>query len=174
MAMEQVWRVFYTFPRAEKKAEKRLDDGRIEVFLPKHTVVRQWSDRKKKVVEPLFRNYIFARVDEKERLRVLQTDGIVRCVSFQGTPAEVRDDEIEQIRRAIEHGGDFAVVDYVPRPDVGSKVVVTEGPLRGLKGEVREHRGQTNVLVAITAIRQALRVNVPAAWVEKVGSDATS
>ncbi|MEX0600783.1 MAG: transcriptional regulator, partial [Rhodothermales bacterium] len=106
--------------------------------------------------------------DERDRLRVLQTDGIVRCVSFEGKPAEVRDDEIEQIRLAIEHSGDFAVVDYVPRPDVGSKVVVTEGPLRGLKGEVREHRGQTNVLVAVAAIRQALRVNVPAAWVKEV------
>jgi transcription antitermination factor NusG len=168
MAEEQVWRVFYTFPRAEKKCEKRLTDGGIETFLPKHTVIRQWSDRKKEVVEPLFRNYIFARVDERDRLRALQTDGIVRCVSFQGRPAVVRDEEIEQIRLAIEHGGDFAVVDYAPRPVVGAEVVVTEGPLQGLRGEIREHRGQTNVLVAISVIRQALRVNVPAAWVETV------
>lgn len=168
MANERVWRVFYTFPRAEKKCEKRLQDRGMEVYLPKHTVVRQWSDRKKKVVEPLFRNYIFARVDERDRLRVLQTDGIVRSVSFQGRPAEVRDEEIEQIRLAIERGGEFAVVDYVPRPDVGAKVVVTEGPLQGLRGEIREHRGQTNVLVAISAIRQALRVNVPGAWVQEV------
>ncbi len=168
MAEEQIWRVFYTFPRAEKKCEKRLSDHGINVFLPKHTVVRQWSDRKKKVVEPLFRNYIFARVGERDRLRVLQTDGIVRCVSFQGKPAVVQDDVIGQLRLAIERTGDFAVVDYVPRPKVGAQVVVTEGPLKGLRGEIREHRGQTNVLVAITAIRQALRVNVPGAWVEKV------
>lgn len=168
MAEEQVWRVFYTFPRAEKKCETRLSERGIETFLPKHTVVRQWSDRKKEVVEPLFRNYIFARVDERDRLRALQTDGIVRCVSFQGKPAVVRDEEIEQVRLAIEHGGEFAVVDYAPRPDVGAEVVVTEGPLQGLRGEIREHRGQTNVLVAISVIRQALRVNVPAAWVQTV------
>lgn len=168
MSKERVWRVFYTFPRAEKKCEKRLNEGGIEVYLPKHTVVRQWSDRKKKVVEPLFRNYIFARVDERDRLRVLQTDGIVRCVAFQGKPAMVRDEEIEQIRLAVDSGGDFAVVDYVPRPKVGATVVVTEGPLSGLRGEVHEHRGQTNVLVVISAIRQALRVNVPGAWVQKV------
>lgn len=168
MAEEQLWRVFYTFPRAEKKCETRLSDRGIDVFLPTHTVIRQWSDRKKKVVEPLFRNYIFAHVDERDRLRVLQTDGIVRCVAFQGKPASVHAEEIEQIKLAIQHGGEFAVVDYVPRPDVGAKVVVTEGPLRGLRGEVREHRGQTHVLVAIAAIQQALRVNVPAAWVQEV------
>lgn len=168
MAEEQVWRVFYTFPRSEKKCEKRLIDRGIEAYVPKHTVIRQWSDRKKKVVEPLFRNYLFARVDELDRLRVLQTDGIVRCVSFQGKPAVVRDEEIEQIRLAIEHGGEFAVVDYVPRPEVGAQVMVTEGPLRGLRGEISEHRGQTNVLVVISVIRQALRVNVPGAWVQEV------
>lgn len=168
MAEEEIWRVFYTFPRAEKKCEERLEERNIDVFLPKHTVIRQWSDRKKKVVEPLFRNYIFARVDERDRLRVLQTDGIVRCISFRGKPATVRDEEIEQIKLAIESGGEFAVIDYVPRPDVGAKVVVTEGPLRGLRGEIREHRGETHVLVAISAIRQALRVNVPGAWVQEV------
>lgn len=168
MAQEQLWRVFYTFPRAEKKCERRLIDQNIDAYLPKHTVVRQWSDRKKKVVEPLFRNYIFARVDERQRLKVLQTDGIVRCVAFQGKPAIVQEEVIEQLRLALEKGDGFAVVDYVPRPKIGTTVVVTEGPMRGLRGEVQEHRGQTHVLVAIPAIKQALKVNVPAAWVQKV------
>jgi transcription antitermination factor NusG len=166
MIQGRFWRVFYTDPRAEKKCEERLYDRHIEVFLPTHTVLRQWSDRKKKIVEPLFRNYIFAHVDERDRLRVLQTEGIVRCVSFNGQPAVVSDEEIEYIRQVISHGGEFAVVDYVPRPSVGSKVIVTEGPMRGLRGEVREHRGQTHILVSIAAIRQALRVNIPATWVE--------
>lgn len=166
MESNAIWRVFYTFPRAEKKCEDRLKNKRIEVFLPTFTALRQWSDRKKKVVEPLFNNYIFAKVDERDRLRVLQTDGIVRCVSFDGKPAVVTEEEIDSIRRAVEYEGEFAVVDYVPRPDVGTKVIVTEGPMRGLRGEVREHRGQTHLLVSIAAIRQALRINVPAQWVQ--------
>lgn len=166
MASNRVWRVFYTFPRAEKKCEERLINRHIEVFLPTFTAVRQWSDRRKKVVEPLFKNYIFARVDDAERLRVLQTDGIVRCVSFDGKPALVSEEEIQSIRTALSFEGDFAVVDYVPRPNVGSKVIVKEGPMRGLRGEVREHRGQTHLLVSILAIRQALRINIPAQWVQ--------
>lgn len=166
MGNKSLWRVFYTFPRAEKKCEDRLHDRRIDVFLPKYTAIRQWSDRKKKVVEPLFRNYIFARVDERDRLRVLQTDGIVRCVTFNGKPAVVSEDEIQSIRCAISGDGEFEVVDYVPRPKPGSKVVVVEGPMRGLRGEVEEHRGQTHLLVSVAAIRQALRINVPAQWVQ--------
>ena len=168
MAQQRIWRVFYTWPRAEKKAETRLEERHIEVFLPKITIVRQWSDRKKKVVEPLFRNYIFAHVDERERLRVLQTDGIVRNVSFNGQPAVVREEEIEQIRIAQNDPLRLSVIDAPPRPPKGTKVVVKEGPLKGLQGDVEQHRGETHLVVRIEAIRQALRVNIPAAWIEEV------
>lgn len=164
-SQERCWRVFYTFPRAEKKCEERLAQGDIEVFLPKRAVLRQWKDRKKKVIEPLFRNYLFARVDERERLRVLRTQGIVQSVAFGGRLAEVSEEEIEQIRLAQQGGSHLSVVDYVPRPDRGTRVTIVEGPLRGLRGEVADHRGQTHLLVAIPAIRQALKVNVPAAWI---------
>lgn len=166
--MNRFWRVFYTFPRTEKKVEDRLEERGIEVFLPKITVTRQWSDRKKKVVEPLFRNYIFARVDEGDRLRVLQTDGVVRCVGFNGSPAVVTEEEIEAIRIAQRDPERLAVIEFPPRPEVGTPVVVEEGPLRGLRGEVVEHRGETHLVVRVLAIRQALRINVPAEWIKEV------
>lgn len=165
MKMERYWRVFYTAPRAEKKCEERIAERHIEVFLPTREVVRQWKDRKKKVIEPLFKNYIFAWVNERERVQVLQTDGVVRCVSFGGRPARVSEEEIEQIKIAQRDGSRLAVVD-IPRPAPGEKVTVVEGPLRGLRGEVTDHRGEMHLLIMIPSIRQALRVNVPAAWVK--------
>ena len=161
---QRKWRVFYTQSRAEKKCEERLVQRSVEVYLPTHKVVRQWKDRKKKVVEPLFRNYIFARVDEQERLRVLKTPGIVRCVSFGGGPAEVDEGEIEQLKIAQKDPKRLQVVDF-PLPGLGEIVTVTEGPLRGLSGEVLDHGGQYYVILRVTAIRQAVRVHVPAAWV---------
>jgi transcriptional antiterminator RfaH len=161
---EKYWRVFYTLPRAEKKCEERLVERYVETFLPKRSVWRQWTDRKKKVIEPLFPNYIFAQVNELERLRVLQTDGIVRCVSFNGSPAIVTEEEIEQIRIVQQEAIELALVPY--RPERGTTVVVVEGPLQGLKGEVTEHRGQTHIVVRVAAIRQALSINVPADWIK--------
>lgn len=163
---DRSWRVFYTAARAEKKCEARLRERRIDVFLPKYETIRQWADRKKKVVEPLFRNYIFAQVDERERLAVLQTDGIVRCVVFNGEPAEVPGHEIEQLQIALRDPSKLDVIDY-PRPAVGEQVIITGGPFQGLKGEVVQHRGQTHVLIRITPIRQAVRVNVQADWVQR-------
>lgn len=158
------WRVFYTAPRIEKKCEERLLDRGIDVFLPKCVEVRQWGDRRKKVVAPLFPSYLFAHVDEADRLHVLRTDGIVRCVSFGGRLAEMREDEIEQLKLTQQAPDRLRVAGYV-LPPIGDQVTVTDGPLQGLRGEVLQHRGQLEVLVRVGTIRQAVKVQVPANWV---------
>lgn len=163
------WHVFYTSPRAEKKCEERLLEARIEPFLPKVEIVRQWKDRKKKVEEPLFRSYIFAHVNERERLWTLQTPGIVRCLAFGGVPATVSEEEIEQLKIAQNAPERLAVVDGL-LPRLGKVVRVEEGPLCGLLGEVLEYRGQTHVVIRVAAIRQAVRVHVAAEWVREVPS----
>lgn len=165
----RTWRVFYTMARAEKKCETRLERLGIEVFLPKRTAIRQWADRKKKVVEPLFRNYLFSRVDEAERLRVLRTNGIMRCVSFRGEPARLREDEIEQLKLTQKTPERLAVESL--RPAIGEAVTITCGPLQGLRGEVTQHRGQLYLLVRVESIRQAIKVEVPADWVERSRSN---
>lgn len=165
-SLTRTWRVFYTRARAEKKCEEELERRGIDVFLPKCEIVRQWSDRKKKVIEPLFPNYIFAHVDERERLQVLRTPGITRCVSFGGRPATISDEEIEQLKITQNEPHRLSLIDVV-MPEIGEEVEIKEAPLRGLKGRVLEHRGQMHVVVQVHAIRQAVRVNVPAAWVEQ-------
>lgn len=168
----RIWRVFYTRARAEKKCETRLQDRRIDVLVPKKKEVRQWSDRKKEVTVPLFRNYLFARVDEKDRLRVLRTKGIVRCVHFDGEPARLREETVEQIKTAQQAPERLSAADL--RPPIGETVTITDGPegLRGLTGEVREHRGQLHLIVRVKAIRQAMKVEVPADWVDVEPTEA--
>jgi transcription antitermination factor NusG len=162
----QHWRVFYTMARAEKKCETLLQDRAIDVFLPKVTTLRTWKDRKKKVTEPLFRNYIFAHVDEGERLRVLRTRGIVRCVTFNGQPAIVDADVIEQLQIAQKAPERVSLADFF-MPKVGEEVIVTRPPLQGLRGYVLERRGQMDILIQVEAIRQSVRVQVPVDWVER-------
>ena len=159
------WRVFYTTARAEKKCAQRLQTQDIDVFLPTYVTLRQWADRKKKVVEPLFRNYLFAQVDEAERLRVLQTPGIVRCVAFDGQPARVIPGEIEQLQIAQKAPDRLAPIAY-PRPGIGAPVAIVDGPFRGLRGEVVRHQGEMHIVLRITSIQQALRVSVQADWVQ--------
>jgi hypothetical protein len=48
-----------------KKVYARLVEKGIETFLPLQKRLKQWSDRKKLVDEPLFRSYIFVRIGQR-------------------------------------------------------------------------------------------------------------
>lgn len=160
----RVWRVFYTQPRAELKCEERVRAAGVEVFVLKREVVRQWRDRKKRIIEPVFQSYLFARVHEAERLDVLQTGGIVKTVSFGPSFAVVSEEEIAQLRLAQFEPRRLALYDLeIPPP--GASVVVTQGPMKGLRGVVVEQRGEHYLVIRVEAIRQALKINVPAEWV---------
>lgn len=158
------WHVFYTRARAEKKCERLLDERQIEVFLPKRAVTRQWKDRRKKIIEPLFPNYIFAHVDEKGRLRVLKTPGVVRCVAFGKQLAIVSSEEMGQLR-LLQEKPDWLEPATALLPDRGTIVTIEDGPLLGLKGNVIAHRGEFRIVVQIPSIKQAVKVIVPASAV---------
>lgn len=143
----------------------------IEVFLPKVAVDRKWKDRTKRVEEPLFRSYIFAHVTERERVRVLQMQGIVRTLAFGGQLAEMTTDEITQLRLTQADTSRLALMEQW-RPPVGATIEVVEGPFAGLKGEVLQQRGQAYLVIRISALRQAVKVNVPLAWVKSTSASA--
>src|ERR1700759_2085013 len=60
------WYVVYTKPRWEKKVAKQLEQKKIEHYCPLNKVQRQWSDRKKIILEPLFSCYVFVCLDETQ------------------------------------------------------------------------------------------------------------
>ena len=66
------WYVIRTKPQHEIKTANLLDALGLEVYCPVLTEVRQWTDRKKKVTLPLFRTYIFANLDVKNRNQVYE------------------------------------------------------------------------------------------------------
>jgi len=163
-ASATVWRVFYAKPRAEKRVAERLTEAGHEVFLPLRSTLRQWSDRKKRVEEPLFPGYLFAHVDERGRLAVLRDDGVVKSVAFGGQLAVVSEEEVEQLKRlqAVPENLDAITRQAFP---VGAEVYVTRGPIKGVRGRVLDHPKKSYLLVEVPSIRQAIRVHVPADWV---------
>ncbi|MEX0771847.1 MAG: UpxY family transcription antiterminator [Balneolales bacterium] len=158
------WLVFYTRARSEKVCEAQLKIKGIQVFLPKCIKVRQWKDRKKKVILPLFPNYIFALVDEYERIEVLESPGIVRNLIYNQQMVEISSAEIEQINLMQMQPGSLQVM-ASPRPKRGEKIRINEGPMEGLEGEILEHYGSTHLLVRINSINQAVKVKLPAVMV---------
>ena len=55
---EKRWYAVYTRPRAEKRVDTLLQKKLIESWCPLQKVQRQWSDRKKTILQPLFTSYV--------------------------------------------------------------------------------------------------------------------
>jgi len=156
---EPKWLVFYTKSRTEKKVYDYLQKFGFESFLPLHTVLRQWSDRKKKVEVPLFNSYIFVHEPESRIMDVLQVPGIVCNVRHNGKPAVMRQKEIDTIKRFLETG---YLIESLPVEDLkkGDRVEVLDGPLRGMEGILTQEYNEEKFSVLVETIDQVLTVNI--------------
>ncbi|RPH34236.1 MAG: UpxY family transcription antiterminator [Bacteroidales bacterium] len=159
------WYAAYTKPRNEKKVLERLEEAGIESYLPLQRRLKQWSDRKKMVEEPLFRSYIFVRITQKDYYNVLNTLGIVRYITFEGKAVPIPDNQINLIKNLLEQNVEVEAVEETLEP--GAKVEVKFGSLIGLKGELVEHKGKQKVVVKIEHISHSLLVTLPAQYVTK-------
>ena len=123
------WYALYTKPRWERKVAKELEENGIESYCPVTTEVRQWSDRKKKVTSPLFKSYIFVRVDERQRGKVFEVPGVVQYLYWLGKPAVVQDKEIEVIKGWLE---DDRVEDVeIGHITPGDRITIANGSFQG-------------------------------------------
>jgi transcription antitermination factor NusG len=163
---EKKWYAIYTRPRWEKKVAERLDEKRIENYLPLIKTLKLWSDRKKWVQEPLFRSYIFVHINEAEYLSSLQTPGVVKYVTFEKKRVSIPPVQIEAIRQFIESGDDL--LSHSPEMHVGDKVAVARGPLKGLEGTLVEFHQKHRVRIMIEGIQQSLHIRIPMSFLQKI------
>jgi transcription antitermination factor NusG len=130
------WFAVYTRPRWEKKVHKLLEEKGIESYCPLNKVHRKWSDRIKIVDEPLFKSYVFVKVNEEEKTSVRMTQGVVNFIYWLGKPAIIKEKEIETIKKFLNDHHDVEV-----RPidiKAGKKVMVQSGILMGKEGTVKK------------------------------------
>lgn len=162
------WYVFYTKSRQEKKVRDLLEKGGFEVFLPTQKVMRQWSDRKKRVEVPLFNSYIFVNDFEHRIPEIVQVPGIAWNIRLNGKPAILRQGEYELIRRFIETGYFIEANGNVEAFKIGDRTKVIDGPLAGLTGILVGEDKNQRFSIVLEGIQQAIQVQIPAALLAKV------
>lgn len=116
-----------------------LSDKGIENYCPLNKVTRQWSDRKKVVLEPLFKGYVFVAQDAPDALEIKKTDGILNFVYRNGKPGVVREEEISTIRKFLDEFSDVTMIDL--NTNVNDEVLIKQGLLMDHKGIVLELSG---------------------------------
>lgn len=144
MEIKKTWYAVYTRPRWEKKVASLLLEKGIENYCPINKVTRQWSDRKKVVLEPVFKGYVFVRLEENKKWDVKQIVGILNFVYWLGKPAKIRDEEIDTIRMFLNEFNDVQV--EAKGVVVSSEVRIKQGVMMNYHGVVVEVLGSRAIV----------------------------
>ncbi len=154
---EKKWFALYTKPRNEFKAALQLEAENIDYYLPVITRLKQWSDRKKKVTEPLLRGYIFVFADETERILSLQQFSIIKCIFDHGRPAVIPEWQIDNLKKFLNNESDVIVHSgIVP----GAKVKILSGPFAGIVGVIKQEAKGKTIAVNIDLLNRSILAQI--------------
>lgn len=139
-----------------RKTEDALRVRGYETFLPLCTAARTES-RYITLGRPLLPGYLFCRYVHFPRFPIVTAPGVLRIVGLGKTPIPVPDGDIERIRRVIAS-------QYYTEPwrflQSGNRVVITQGPLRGIDGIVMGARGAARLVVSVELLQRSIAITI--------------
>jgi len=156
------WFALQVRSQRESYVADQLSAKGYELFLPLYTCRKRWSDRIKKVELPLFPGYLFCRFDPYHRLPILKTPWLLRIVGFNHIPTPVDDKEIGSVRTLVASG---AAAQPWPFAEIGEKVRIESGPLRGIVGILTQIKGHNKLVISVTLLQRSVAVEVDSALV---------
>ena len=163
--LQRRWYAIFTIPKNEKSVVKHLGLRNVECFLPTYEDVRVWKNRQRvKLVLPLFPTYLFVHINHWERVKVLQSPGVVHIVGNGRNDVPLSDAEVEFLRsglngRKVEPFGEFAV---------GERVRIKSGVMQGVEGVLVRKKARLRFVLAIDLIKQHAAVEIDADDLELV------
>jgi transcription antitermination factor NusG len=157
--MEKKWFVVYTRPHQELKVAKQLTAMGITNYCPTITLVKQYSDRKKKVTRPLLSSYVMVELEENQREKVFSCTGIVRYLFFLGKPAVVPVSDINLMQDQLS--GVYNDI-KVTTLHVGDSHTISEGPFSGFTGKVVQ-TDNTKVKLELASLGMSITLKKQAA-----------
>jgi transcription antitermination factor NusG len=161
--VEPRWYAAYTCANHDKGVRDQLEQRSVESFLPTYETVRRWKDRRMRLELSLFPGYVFVHLALRDRLRVLQTPGVVRLVGFGGQPTALPDHEIEALRRGLTREMRIEPCTYLK---AGHRVRVRNGPLQGLVGILARKKNGSRFVISLDVIMSSVAVDIDQAELE--------
>jgi transcription antitermination factor NusG len=167
VGIEKKWYVIYTKPRWEKKVAEFLSGKKIEHYCPLNKTTKYWTDRKKILLEPLFKGYVFVRLSALDKWDIKLIPGVINYIYWVGKPAVVKDEDIDTIRKFLNEFDDVMVVNK----DIteNKKVKVKQGIMMNYKGIVLQIK-DNKAIVQIESMGVFLTATFEKSNLEKVES----
>ena len=126
------WFVIHTKPRDEHRVKNHFQGMEIETLLPLCENFQYSHGRMCRVINPLFSNYLFARLDlERHYYKVKWTRGVNRILGAANGPIPISEPVIQMLRDRM---GDDDTVKLLEDLQEGDLVQITSGPLKDFIG----------------------------------------
>ena len=158
------WFAFYTKSRHEKSVHNTLINNGYEVYLPLLRERKKWSDRKKWVEYPLFKSYLFIKIEPKDSIFALKTPGIVRMIKFGNSPSPIPNQIILSLKLMLEGGYNPQPTDYFLK---GDPVIIKDGPLKGLEGEIIKVHNEERFIIHVHTIKHSISIKIDRAYLSR-------
>lgn len=165
--MRRTWYVLHVRPRTEKRVEAYLIRYGYFHYLPLRKKTVRIQRRKRTTYLPLFPGYVFTRLLPEERIRVLETNLLVRTIPVPEPRQLIH--QLRQVNRALK-----LKPDLVPAANIfhlGDQVRVVAGPFRGLEGVVRQSSKQTEVVLNVEMVGQSIPLVISPGDIEKLNRE---
>jgi transcription antitermination factor NusG len=151
------WFAVYTNSCQEKRVAEHCQVRNIEAFLPVYRSTRRWKNGCTVSLDrPLFPGYVFTKVSQFHRVRVLELPGVVTIVGAGRQPTPLPDADIQALRDGI----DLMNVEPHPYLKVGEKVKIRTGPFEGMGGILVRKKNGLRVVLTVDLIMKSISVEV--------------
>lgn len=155
------WVAVMTHPNTEALVAQRFQESipPIECYLPMMGVRDRRFKQDAQPEKPMFPNYVFARINNKQVYQTRTTHGVIYIVSSQHSIIQVPDREIEAVRRfeASQRKYRFIETSKLVR---GAQAIIREGEFAGLEGTLVKDCKDGNFCVSIEVMNISIVVHV--------------
>ncbi len=161
MNTEQNWFALLTKSNFENVVNTRIQNKDIETFLPKIKTKSRQKNRRILVERPLFPGYLFVKSlsDPQAYLNILKTQGAVRLLGTKDNPVPIPLSQIESLKILTQSDNKIITGDS-NKLKKGTPVIITNGPLVGVKGIFLKYKGKNRLIVDIDSLKQFAGIEV--------------
>lgn len=152
METDKKWYVIKVYSNREKKCFEDLTKLGVEVYFPLQKVVKKWSDRNKIVEVPLFRGYLFVKIDYNNRASIYQSNHFKNFLINNGKPGVVSEKEIDLINKILTNSSDIETDNKSLQE--GRLIKINSGPFEGYEGYITSFKDVEKIKISIPLINQ--------------------
>lgn len=159
------WWALHTRPRAEKAIARRLLSQNVPFFLPLYDRKRQQQGKTVTSYLPLFPSYVFIRGTRTERLKALETNLVVNCLTVPEYDQQQLWVDLQRFYDLMKTGASMYPEE---RLHLGTSVRITSGPLKDFCGKISRRRNKLNLFVELHFLQRSASVEIHESMIEPV------